>query len=119
MTLESKHTCWLSDSSMDAARAQDKKSAPLKLALLVGCGIMLPLGVAAWFLFRTQKYHGPNNVAQETLDIFCRHAPASRAVPVYGNGRLAARQSGRPAAGMRHAVAESRWVAITTAVAPC
>ena len=54
--------------------AQDKKSAPLKLALLVGCGIMLPLGVAAWFLFRTQKYHGPNNVAQETLDIFCRCA---------------------------------------------
>ncbi|KAK9839330.1 hypothetical protein WJX81_008661 [Elliptochloris bilobata] len=52
--------------------SQDKKSAPLKLALLVGCGIMLPLGVAAWFLFRTQKYHGPNNVAQETLDIFCR-----------------------------------------------
>lgn len=55
-----------------ALGAQDKKSAPLKLALLVGCGIMLPLGVAAWFLFRTQKYHGPNNVAQETLDIFCR-----------------------------------------------
>ena len=66
----------MSDSRTNAARAQDKKSAPLKLALLVGCGILLPLGVAAWFLFRTQKYHGPNNVAQETLDIFCRHACA-------------------------------------------
>ncbi len=63
------------------ARAQDRKSAPVKLALLVGCGILLPLGVAAWFLFRTQKYHGPNNVAQETLDIFCRRAPAAARVP--------------------------------------
>jgi hypothetical protein len=63
------------------ARAQDRKSAPVKLALLVGCGILLPLGVAAWFLFRTQKYHGPNNVAQETLDIFCRRAPAPARPP--------------------------------------
>jgi len=63
------------------ARAQDRKSAPVKLALLVGCGILLPLGVAAWFLFRTQKYHGPNNVAQETLDIFCRRAPPAPRPP--------------------------------------
>ena len=78
--------------------AQDKKSAPLKLALLVGCGIMLPLGVAAWFLFRTQKYHGPNNVAQETLDIFCRCAWSMQWSMVMGDLLLTERPASRNAA---------------------
>lgn len=50
----------------------DDKNGPIILAALVVVGIVLPLGAAAWFLFSSSKYMGPNQIMQETLDIFIR-----------------------------------------------
>lgn len=48
---------------------------PLVLAVLVILGIVLPLGVAAWFLFSSSKFSGPNQVMAETLHMFVRWQP--------------------------------------------
>jgi hypothetical protein len=51
------------------------QNGPIILALLVFIGLVLPMGVAAWFLFSSSKYMGPNQIMQETLDIFVRLPP--------------------------------------------
>lgn len=50
--------------------SKDRNTAPLVLGGLVGLGILLPLGVAAWYLLRSNKLVGPNNVMAETMDIY-------------------------------------------------
>lgn len=52
----------------------DGKNGPIILALLVFIGLVLPMGLAAWFLFSSSKYMGPNQIMQDTLNIFLRHA---------------------------------------------
>ena len=48
------------------------KNGPIILAMLVIVGVVLPLGAAAWFLFSSSKFMGPNQIMQETIDIFIR-----------------------------------------------
>ena len=50
----------------------DGANGPVVLALLVFVGLVLPMGLAAWFLFSSSKYMGPNQIMQETLNIFLR-----------------------------------------------
>ena len=50
----------------------DGANGPIVLALLVFVGLVLPMGLAAWFLFSSSKYMGPNQIMQETLNIFLR-----------------------------------------------
>ena len=50
--------------------SKDKRTAPIILASLVGCGILLPLIAAAYFLMSSNKYMGPNNIMGETINIF-------------------------------------------------
>ncbi len=52
---------------------QDNRSAPIMLLALVFGGILLPLGAAACYIFRSNKFMGPNNVMQETIEIFLRY----------------------------------------------
>lgn len=52
--------------------SKDRNTAPLVLGGLVGLGILLPLGVAAWYLLRSNKFTGPNNVMHETMEIYFR-----------------------------------------------
>ena len=54
----------------------DGKNGPIILALLVFVGLILPMGLAAWFLFSSSKYMGPNQIMQETLNIFLRYTPS-------------------------------------------
>eukprot|EP00803_Ostreobium_quekettii_P002395 evm.model.scf_415.2 EVM.evm.TU.scf_415.2 scf_415:13869-23272(+) len=46
---------------------KDKKVAPVALLLLVCSFILVPLGGMACYLFRSDKYTGPNNIIQETI----------------------------------------------------
>jgi len=52
--------------------SKDRNTAPLVLGGLVGLGILLPLGVASWYLLRSNKFTGPNNVMHETMEIYFR-----------------------------------------------
>lgn len=52
--------------------SKDRNTAPLVLAGLVMFGILLPLGVASWYLLRSNKFTGPNNVMHETMNIYFR-----------------------------------------------
>ena len=49
---------------------QDKKMAPLMLLALVGCGIILPLGIVSWMMLSSNKFAGPNRIMQETLAFY-------------------------------------------------
>lgn len=46
---------------------KDKKTAPLMLLALVGCGILLPLGVMSWYMLKNDQFVGPNRIHNETL----------------------------------------------------
>eukprot|EP00197_Chlamydomonas_leiostraca_P010453 CAMPEP_0202862194 /NCGR_PEP_ID=MMETSP1391-20130828/3321_1 /ASSEMBLY_ACC=CAM_ASM_000867 /TAXON_ID=1034604 /ORGANISM="Chlamydomonas leiostraca, Strain SAG 11-49" /LENGTH=714 /DNA_ID=CAMNT_0049541695 /DNA_START=168 /DNA_END=2313 /DNA_ORIENTATION=+ len=50
--------------------AKDKKVAPLMLLGLVGCGILLPLVVASWYMLSSNRFAGPNNIMAETLAFY-------------------------------------------------
>ncbi|KAA6421625.1 MAG: translocation SEC63 protein [Trebouxia sp. A1-2] len=52
--------------------SKDRNTAPLVLGGLVGLGILLPLGIASWYLLRSNKFTGPNNVMHETMEIYFR-----------------------------------------------
>ena len=52
--------------------SKDRNTAPLVLGGLVGLGILLPLAVASWYLLRSNKFTGPNNVMHETMEIYFR-----------------------------------------------
>lgn len=52
--------------------SKDRNTAPLVLAGLVLFGILLPLGVASWYLLRSNKFTGPNHVMHETMNIYFR-----------------------------------------------
>eukprot|EP00884_Botryococcus_braunii_P003385 jgi/Botrbrau1/13047/Bobra.0187s0009.1 len=52
--------------------SRDSRSAPIMLLALVSLGILAPLCIAACYIFRSNKFLGPNNVMQETLEIFYR-----------------------------------------------
>lgn len=52
--------------------SKDRNTAPLVLAGLVLFGILLPLGVASWYLLRSNQFTGPNNVLHETMNIYFR-----------------------------------------------
>lgn len=52
--------------------SRDSRSAPIMLLALVSLGILAPLSIAACYIFRSNKYLGPNNVMQDTLEIFFR-----------------------------------------------
>ena len=49
---------------------KDKEAAPAILLTLLLGGIVLPLGLAAWYMGRSQRYVGPNEVLQETIMIY-------------------------------------------------
>jgi len=51
------------------------ENGPIILALLVFIGLVLPMGVAAWFLFSSSKFMGPNQIMQETINIFAGYPP--------------------------------------------
>ena len=74
---------------------KDSKAAPLMLLALVGCGILLPLGAASWFMLSDKKYTGPNGVMQETLAFYyySKFSVKEAQVGVGGLGR-GARQGG-------------------------
>jgi hypothetical protein len=63
--------------------SQDAKAAPFVLISLVFVAIILPLGIAAWFLMNSNQYMGPNNVMRETLNAFLRCARASAPVRAF------------------------------------
>lgn len=50
--------------------AKDKKAAPLMLLGLVGCGILLPLGIMSWYMLSSSKFTGPNQIMNDTFQIF-------------------------------------------------
>lgn len=50
--------------------AKDKKAAPLMLLGLVGCGILLPLGIMSWYMLSSSKFTGPNQIMNDTYPIF-------------------------------------------------
>lgn len=50
--------------------AKDKKAAPLMLLGLVGCGILLPLGLMSWYMLSSSKFSGPNQIMNDTFPIF-------------------------------------------------
>eukprot|EP00878_Enallax_costatus_P024760 GHUV01026445.1.p1 GENE.GHUV01026445.1~~GHUV01026445.1.p1 ORF type:complete len:636 (+),score=256.18 GHUV01026445.1:447-2354(+) len=50
--------------------AKDKKAAPLMLLGLVGCGILLPLGIMSWYMLSSSKFTGPNQIMNDTFGIF-------------------------------------------------
>ncbi|KAF8055125.1 ERDJ2A [Scenedesmus sp. PABB004] len=50
--------------------AKDKKAAPLMLLGLVGCGILLPLGLMTWYMLSSSKFSGPNGIMNDTFAIF-------------------------------------------------
>lgn len=50
--------------------SKDKQTAPLILLVLLFGGIVTPLGVAAWYLMGTQKFVGPNQLMEETIQLF-------------------------------------------------
>ena len=52
--------------------SKDRNTAPLVLAGLVMFGILLPLGVASWYLLRSSNFTGPNHVMAETMNIYFR-----------------------------------------------
>ena len=65
---------------------KDKEAAPAILLTLLLGGIVLPLGLAAWYLGRSNRYSGPNEVMMETISFYL-HSPY--AVKQYqGVGRL-------------------------------
>lgn len=47
--------------------SKDKEAAPAILLTLLLGGIVLPLGLAAWYMGRSQRYAGPNEVLHDTL----------------------------------------------------
>ncbi|GFR50266.1 hypothetical protein Agub_g12453, partial [Astrephomene gubernaculifera] len=49
---------------------KDSKVAPLMLLGLVFCGILAPLGVASWYMLRSNRYTGPNGVMQDTMSLY-------------------------------------------------
>lgn len=49
---------------------KDKKTAPLMLLGLVGCGILLPLSLVSWYMLRSNKFAGPNRIMHETLAFY-------------------------------------------------
>lgn len=50
--------------------SKDKQTAPLVLLTLLFGGIVTPLGIAAWYLMRKQKFVGPNQLMEETIALF-------------------------------------------------
>lgn len=50
--------------------AKDKKAAPLMLLGLVGCGILLPLGIMSWYMLSSSKFTGPNQIMNDTYTMF-------------------------------------------------
>jgi translocation protein SEC63 len=50
--------------------SKDKQTAPLILLVLLFGGIVTPLGIAAWYLMGTQKFVGPNQLMEETIQLF-------------------------------------------------
>lgn len=50
--------------------SKDKKAAPLMLLGLVGCGILLPLGLMSWYMLSSSKFTGPNQIMNDTFPIF-------------------------------------------------
>lgn len=54
--------------------SKDRNTAPLVLGGLVGLGILLPLGIASWYLLRSNKLVGPNNIMYETVEIYAKSA---------------------------------------------
>lgn len=50
--------------------AKDSKNAPIILALLVGCGVLLPLVAAAWFLLRAENIEGADQVDNLSRSMF-------------------------------------------------
>ncbi|GMH41560.1 hypothetical protein BSKO_09470 [Bryopsis sp. KO-2023] len=49
---------------------KDKKRAPMALLLMVASFILLPLAIMGCFLFRSNKFTGPNNIMHETLEYY-------------------------------------------------
>ncbi|KAK9829144.1 hypothetical protein WJX72_004149 [[Myrmecia] bisecta] len=50
--------------------SKDHKTAPVLLIALIGGGVLLPLGLAACYLMRTNKYSGPGQMMTGTLEMF-------------------------------------------------
>ena len=50
--------------------SNDRRVAPLMLLALVVVGIVLPLGLMAWYMLRSDQYHGPNGIMTDTLAIY-------------------------------------------------
>ncbi|RMZ57290.1 hypothetical protein APUTEX25_004124 [Auxenochlorella protothecoides] len=52
--------------------SKDKNTAPIILLVLLFGGIVLPLGLAAWYLTRSNKYTGPNQLLHETIMLYAQ-----------------------------------------------
>ena len=55
---------------------------PLVLAGLIVLGIILPLGTAAWFLFSSSQFAGPNQIMAQTFEMLLRQVVRARSSSV-------------------------------------
>jgi hypothetical protein len=72
---------------------KDKKTAPLMLLALVGCGILLPLGVMSWYMLKNDQFVGPNRIHNETLMFYLHSKFAVKESQVPGGRRGGGREA--------------------------